>query len=361
MKPFNWIKLGQVFDSTKVKVEDKPWLKSHAQCTSAIVFPDFVRVYFSCRPDKDENGQCVSRTAFLDLDRKNLFSILRISGKPILELGDRGCFDEFGIYPSSVIRVEPDDIRIYYVGWQRGYSVPFDAAIGLAISQDNGVTFKRYGRGAILAQSPDEPYVISGAKIRQFNGKWYLFYLSGRDWIADQDGRMESVYKIRMATSDDGIDFKREGRNIISDVLEPEECQAGADVFYYNGKYHMYFSYHYALNFRNKERGYRIGYAYSDDLYNWTRDDSLAGITVSEEGWDSEMQHYPHVFEMDGDLYMLYNGNDFGRYGFGLAKLDKSEEGNIGNKKQEYQTPAVAYGCPSVVRERIKVPDLKTK
>ena len=27
------------------------------------------------------------------------------------------------------------------------------------------------------------------------------------------------------------------------------------------------------------------------------------------------------VFECDGDYYLLYNGNEFGRYGFGAAKL----------------------------------------
>ncbi len=317
---FKWKKLGQIFDPTKV--EGKDWLKSHAQCTSAIVFDDYVRVYFSCRPLPDKDGKYVSNTAWLDLDRKDLFRVIRIAGKPIMELGDVGCFDEFGIYPSSVIKTK-DDIRIYYVGWQRGQNVPFDAAIGLAISKDGGKTFIRYGRGAVLGQCPDEPYVISGAKIRQFNGIWYLFYLSGRDWIKDANGRMECVYKMRMAVSSDGINWVRAYRNILKDVLEPDECQAGGDVFYYQGTYHMYFSYHYALDFRNKNRGYRVGYAYSPDLMRWYRSDDLAGISRSEEGWDSEMMHYPHVFELDGEYYMLYNGNDFGRYGFGIAKMVK--------------------------------------
>ena len=34
------------------------------------------------------------------------------------------------------------------------------------------------------------------------------------------------------------------------------------------------------------------------------------------------MQCYPNVFEMDNEIYMLYNGNAFGKYGFGLAKLE---------------------------------------
>jgi sucrose-6-phosphate hydrolase SacC (GH32 family) len=316
---FKWKKTGRIFDPTKVQGKD--WMKTHAQCPGTLVFDDFVRVYFACRPDP-KDGKYVSRTTFLDLDRKDLTQIINIADKPILELGPTGSFDEFGIYPSSVIK-EEREIRLYYAGWSRWESVPFMASVGLAVSKDNGVSFERYGQGGpILSQSPNDPFVISGARIRKFNNKWYLFYLSGRKWIPDEHGRMESVYKIRLAVSDDGINWHRDNRNIVADVIDAHECQAGGDVFYYEGKYHMYFSYHPALDFRNKENGYRIGYAYSDDLVSWMRDDTQAGISLSETGWDSEMQHYPHVFELDGNHYMLYNGNAFGKYGFGLAVLE---------------------------------------
>ena len=87
----------------------------------------------------------------------------------------------------------------------------------------------------------------------------------------------------------------------------------------------MFFCYRYSLGYRCKEGGYRIGYASSDDLVNWVRDDSKAGIDISEDDWDSEMVSFPHVFELDGSIYMLYLGNQMGRYGFGLAKLEHYE------------------------------------
>ena len=86
----------------------------------------------------------------------------------------------------------------------------------------------------------------------------------------------------------------------------------------------MFFCYREAIGFRqNKNKSYRIGYAYSTDLINWIRDDANVGIDVSENDWDSDMMCYPHVFHCDEKLYMLYNGNEFGRYGFGLAILEK--------------------------------------
>jgi hypothetical protein len=56
-------------------------------------------------------------------------------------------------------------------------------------------------------------------------------------------------------------------------------------------------------------------------LINWERDDKRAGIEVSEEGWDAESVSYAYVFELNGDILMLHQGNEIGRYGFGLAKL----------------------------------------
>lgn len=317
-----WKKIGHIFNpQTWDDGVEREWMFSHSQCTSTLVFDNFVRVYFSCRPPKDEDGQATSYTTFLDLDREDLTKIIRVSEKPVLPLGEVGTFDENAVYPTSVIRYG-DTARLYYAGWSRCKSVPFNTSIGMAISHDDGETFNRIGSGPILSADINEPYVISGPKVRIFDGKWYLFYLAGTEWV-DNGGKMEIIYKNKMATSTDGIKWDRENRNIIEDRLDKNECQAGPDVFYYDGKYHMYFAYRYGLEFRKiKGRGYKIGYATSTDKYKWDRKDVEGGIEYSDTGWDSQMHHYPHVFELDGNYYMLYNGNDFGRFGFGLAILE---------------------------------------
>ena len=84
----------------------------------------------------------------------------------------------------------------------------------------------------------------------------------------------------------------------------------------------MFFCYRFSSYYRGHQNGYRIGYASSYDLLDWVRDDSKVGIDVSESGWDSEMISYPHVFELDGEIYMAYLGDQVGRYGFGMAKLN---------------------------------------
>ena len=314
---FTWKKLGRVFDPTEIK--DRAWLAAFAQAPAVLIFDDFVRVYFSCRPPADENGQYVSYSAYVDLNRKNLFEILSVSETPVLKLGELGTFDEFGTYPISVIR-HKDEVRAYYAGWTRCESVPFNVAIGFGMSNDEGKTFDKIGTGPVLSYSIDEPFILSGPKIRRFNNRWYLFYIAGKKWILD-NGKPEPVYTIRMATSDDGLNWAKENRDLIQYRVEVNEAQASPDVFFYQGKYHMFFCFRHSAGYRGKEKGYRIGYASSTDLLNWQRDDSKAGLDISEDGWDNEMVSYPHVFELDNEVYMFYLGNEVGKYGFGLARL----------------------------------------
>lgn len=277
-------------------------------------------MYFSCRPEPDANGRYVSHSAFVDLDRADLFRVRAVAEAPILPLGATGTFDEFGVYPVSVIR-DGEQVRAYYAGWTRCESVPFNTAIGCAVSRDGGRTFERLGPGPIIPYTPDEPFVMSGPKVRRFGGTWYLFYIAGRSWKMAA-GRPEPVYRIRMATSADGLSWTKAGRDLIPPRIEADEAQASPDVFHADGRYHMHFCYRHSTDYRGHARGYRIGYAWSDDLATWTRDDARCGIDVSEAGWDAQMISYPHVFAVDGRTYLAYLGDDVGRGGFGLAALD---------------------------------------
>lgn len=316
-----WKKLGRIFNPIEHKLANN--CVEFAQSPQALVFDNFVRIYFSTRETDSKNGKFLSHVAFVDMS-KDFKTVLNISNKTVIPLGELGTFDEHGIFPINVLR-DKDKILAYTCGWSRRVSVSVETSTGLAISRDNGLTFQKVGHGPVLTSSPKEPFLIGDSFVQIYNNTYHMWYMYGVRWIDTTDEGAQRVYKIGHAISNDGINWiKEEARQIIPDFLNTDECQALPTVLFYNNRYHMYFCYREATGFRkDKTRGYRLGYAYSDDLKNWTRDEANAGIKYSKDGWDSDMMCYPHIFKCDNKVYLLYNGNEFGKHGFGIAVLEE--------------------------------------
>lgn len=294
-----------------------------AQSPQALVKEDRVRIYFSTRSIDKEGGKFRSRIAFVDMT-KNFERILGVSENTVVEPGGLGCFDEHGIFPMNVVRCG-DEIRGYTCGWSRRVSVSVETSIGLVVSRDDGLTFQRVGTGPVLTASLYEPFLVGDGFVKFIGGVYHMWYIFGTAWNRySLDAPPDRTYKIGHATSPDGVMWVTEaGRRIVADRLGPDESQALPSVVEIAGEYHMFFCYRQSSDFRtNPARGYRIGHASSGDLRHWVRDDDNPAIAVSEGSWDSDMMCYPHAFEVDGRTYLLYNGNEFGRRGFGLAVLE---------------------------------------
>lgn len=317
-----WKKLGKIFDPTDHKLPNNCF--EFAQAPQALVFDDFVRVYFSTR-ESDQTEKYLSHISFVDFDIK-FKKIFNISTHTIIPLGNSGCFDEHGIFPFNILR-DKNRVLGYISGWSRRVSVSVETSIGLAVSNDYGLTFARVGEGPILSASLNEPFLVGDPFVCMYGGIYHMWYIYGTLWFRNSnEDAADRVYKIGHATSTDGLAWNKEGRQLIDDKLNSNECQALPTVIYFEKKYHMFFCYRQAVGFRkNRENAYRIGYAFSEDLVNWIRDDKKAGIDVSSGEWDSDMMCYPHVFQCEDNIYMLYNGNEFGRFGFGLAVLDNAD------------------------------------
>lgn len=315
-----WRNHGKIFDPAKYEFDGRPGL--FAQSPQALVFDDFVRIYFSTRSIDPDNKKYISHVAWVDMD-KSLRNVIATNDHAIISPGELGCFDEHGIFPFNVVR-HKDSIFAFTTGWNRRVSVSVDTAIGLAISRDNGETFQRHGTGPVMAASLFEPCLVADAFVQVINDVFHMWYIFGTGWKQyASDTAPDRTYKIGYAQSRDGINWSREhARQIVPDVLGPDESQALPSVVYARGRYHMVFCFRESWDFRTAAgRGYRLGYAWSEDGVSWMRDDSQVPVLGNSGEWDSEMQCYPHVFECEDKIYLLYNGNAFGRDGFGLAEL----------------------------------------
>lgn len=317
-----WRKKGKIFDPAN---HDLPLgCEVFAQGPQALKTKNGWRVYFSSRvPDKE---MYLSNVCFAEYD-PTFTTLHRISTDIIIPLGEPGCFDEHGIFPFHITQVD-DQVFGYTSGWSRRDSVPVDTAIGLAISNDNGDTFARYGNGPVLAASPHEPFLVGDPFVKKIDDQFHMWYIFGTHWNQPIKGTVpDRVYKIGHAISADGIVWARnhDGEQIIGNVLGTDECQAYPTIVQIGTGYWMVFCYRYANDFRtNIDRGYRLGAAYSEDLKHWHRaDDKLKFAGSDEDPWDLNMMCYPNIAQNEDGIWLLYNGNAFGRDGFGVAKLEE--------------------------------------
>jgi hypothetical protein len=289
---------------------------SHIQSPALLDMGDIKRVYFCSRVLSERSGtNFVSRIFFVDFD-EHLRGIVNFSRGPVAELGELGCFDEHGTNPISLIEFQ-GRLHIYYVGWSRSVDVPYAANIGLLLStSENGNSFDRVFSGPILPFDQDEPFLLGSPRVKEFSGMLYMWYVAGKSWNII-DGHPEPTYKIRMATSQDGLNWEKENRDLIKDSLGDLECQAAPEVFYINPGYLMVYS------FRSNGRSgnnsdYQVNTAYSDDLLNWqvsSRETCASKISGMED------TSYYNVTKTAHNYTALFQLKGMGKIGIGTGSL----------------------------------------
>jgi len=300
-----WRKLGHVYAPDGKQA----WNATHAAAPFAEPLEgDVFQIYFTTRDAQNRSYICRGR---FDLRARKMIDV---EDEPIIAPGQLGLFDDSGAVMGYLLNFKGAQF-LYYLGWNLRVTVPWLNTIGLAIYNPKTKRFEKYGRVPVMDRSDIDPFSISYPSILEENGCLKMWYGSNLSWGVTQD-EMQHVFKT--AYSHDAIHWERTGR-IAVDLIHPNEY-ALSKPFVLKSKesYEMWYSYR-----ANRDiLTYRIGYATSANGDDWIRDDEHAGIDVSDEGWDSEMICYPFVFDHKGARYMLYNGNAYGKTGFGLAVVD---------------------------------------
>ena len=278
--------------------------------TPFLVNDSLLRIYCGFCDDN-----IVSRISYVDVNPNNPSQIIKINETPVLDIGEDGLFDDNGLCPTSVFTYNKQ-IYMYYFGFQKGVKIPFYMFMGLAISNDNGKTFSRVQKVPILDRTDKEPIMRSGGYVRNDNGIFKIWYPSGNSFV-NVKGKLTHTYSLKYLESNDGINWGDEGLVILK-PNEPDEYGFGRPyVWIENDIYKMLYS------IRTFSKGYRLGYAVSNDGIHWTRQDDQINISVSNIGWDSEIICYSSLFKFKNKTYLFYNGNHLGQTGFGYAELEE--------------------------------------
>jgi hypothetical protein len=299
-----WRKLGLVFrPDPRVS-----WMTSHAAMPLAEpVATHVLRVYYSSRDAAQR-----AHTGWVELDLRRPGVQLRRATEPVLAPGAPGFFDDAGAMLTCLTPVD-GETYLYYIGWNLGRTVPFRNSLGLAVRDRDG-RVRRFANGPVLDRGPHDPCFVANANVLREGPRWRMWYLSCVEWQPRGD-RLRHRYHIKHALSADGVHWERDGTVCIDFRDDSEYAISCPCVLREGGRYRMWYSY--------RGAAYRIGYAESADGLRWQRRDDEVGIDVSPGGWDSAMIEYPNVFDQAGSRYLLYNGNDYGREGFGLAVLEQ--------------------------------------
>lgn len=298
-----WRKLGQLY----VPPGTHPKLRSHAANPLAVhLKDDTYRIFFSSRDEQNR-----SSVGAVDVNVEQRIIVTEYQ-EPFLEHGHVGSFYEAGISVGCCYSVGSQRY-ILFMGWQNPPDGHWRGDIGRLRILRSG-TLELDLDVPILGANDIDPISLSYPWVEQCdNGEFRMWYGSTISW---DTGKGEMLHVIKSARSEDGHVWQRR------DVAVPYElgvAQAFSrpTVMKDHGIYRMWFSYRSGMG-----ETYRIGYATSEDGDNWVLNLRDAGIDVSSSGWDSDMIEYPFVFDHNGRWYMLYNGNGFGKTGFGIAVFE---------------------------------------
>ena len=287
-----------------------PWQISH--CLGPFVQPlpaSRYRIHFSCRDASNR-----SRGGWVDLEvGPRGLRVVRTARQPSLDLGRLGAFDDSGALPGCLV-ADDDRLLLYYSGWTLGRTVPFLFCIGVAESRDGGETFQRLSEAPCLGRNRHDPFLAGAPWVLREHGQFRMWYISATEWRAGVgDAPPVHYYSIKHATSANGIDWETNDR-LCRPFLENEYAIGRPVVMPTAGGYRMIYS------VRRLGGTYRIYGARSIDGLSWEQDSDML-LDVAPAGWDSEMVCYGSVLEHPDGAFLLYNGNGYGRDGFGAARF----------------------------------------
>jgi|APLak6261684236_1056157.scaffolds.fasta_scaffold00714_5 hypothetical protein len=303
-----WQKLGLLYCPSGTSRHPK--LLSHAANPLPVLIDgDVYRIFFSGR---DADNRSSVGAVDVDIVRRK---VIQEHSQPFFKNGPEGSFYADGVSIGNCYEVDGKRYMLF-MGWQTPQGGHWRGDVGrlvvkrnLTLELDSGIPF--------MASDEVDPISLSYPWVFEKEaGGFGMWYGSTTTWDA---GNGEMLHVINFASSTNGHNWTREGLAVPYELGIAQAFSRPTVTRDAQGRCEMWFSYR-----SGRREKYRIGYAVSEDGKAWKLALNEVGIDVSADGWDSEMIEYPFVFDHKGQRYMLYNGNGYGKTGFGLAVLGQN-------------------------------------
>lgn len=294
-----WKKVGICYSLDKLH----PKLLSH--CANPLPLHlegDIYRIYFSSRDEVNR-----SSVGAVDIDIvKNKIVTEHI--EPFFIHGEESDFFSDGVSVGDTYTVG-NKTYMLFMGWKVPRNNHWYGQIGrLQVLSDGRLVLD--SNNPLIEIDKDDPLSLSYPCIHKVGDVYHMWYGSTLTWDA---GNNEMVHILKHAQSRDGNTWQKCSHRVPFQI-GVAQAFSRPSILKIKDLYHLYFSYRCGTG-----TSYRIGNATSKNALNWNINER--NIHLSKHGWDSEMLEYPYIFKHDEKFYMLYNGNDYGKSGFGLAVM----------------------------------------
>lgn len=299
-----WRKLGLLYKCPGLH----PKLLTHAaNCVPVHQRGDVFRIFFNAR-DKQNR----SSVAAVDIDIISREVVKEIA-QPVFEYGKRGSFYEHGISIGGLYQVDGLNY-LSFMGWQVPEGQHWFGEVGrLVVNGDLSLSLDSFT--PMLGLDEFDPISISYPWIQKIDSAYHMWYGSTSTWDA---GNGEMIHTFKHAISDDGLNWTKMGGAIPHEIGVAQAFSRPTVLADDNDNLTMWFSYR-----SGSGEQYQIGQSLKKGDGPWSKVIPAPGLSISNDGWDSEMLEYPYVFSHSENVFMLYNGNGYGASGFGLAVLEK--------------------------------------
>ncbi len=296
----SWQKLGKLYECGGLH----PKLQSHAANPLPMHLErDTYHIFFSARDNQNR-----SSVGAVDIDIVQQ-RVIREYNKPIFEFGNGDSFYSHGVSIGNIYKVD-NQAYMLFMGWKNPPGKHWYGEIGrLLVKAD--LSLELESETPFLGLDDTDPISLSYPWVMKLNDRYLMWYGSTIEWDA---GNGEMLHIIKYAESKDGHSWIKQNYPIPYALGWAQAFSKPTVVQNSMGEFTMWFSYR-----SGDGSKYKIGSAKSYDCRKWDMSLENNTIMLSNSGWDSQMIEYPFVFQHNDNIFMLYNGNQFGKSGFGLA------------------------------------------
>lgn len=220
-------------------------------------------------------------------------TFIKNSNNPILSVGAIGQWDSLSISDPDVTYDGTG-----YKMWYSGTNLNLNGSIGYAASAD-GLLWAKITLNPVFIKDSGDPseLEVGTPNVLKIGNEYKMWYLS----TALYSGPGNEVYRIKLASSPNGFDnwtrygfvFRRSSASWESEGVVP------GTIMFLNNQYQMWYS------ARNSVGTWQIGYAYSSDGINWTREPNP--VLTASLSWEGTTVAASNVIYKDGIYHMYYH------------------------------------------------------